>query len=119
MTPFDQHVADTQRWFDSPRFARITRLYGARRVVAQRGSIATDYTVAREAAAAFYERLRELFAERKSITTFGPFQTASSALKLRPRTGCTPSTSKKFAVTGTPLRRSGSPAPLSRLSPTP
>src|SRR6202040_3660878 len=31
-----------------------------------------DYIVAREAAAAFYPRLRELFAQRKSITTFGP-----------------------------------------------
>lgn len=29
--------------------------------------------VAREAAGAFYERLRELFAARKSITTFGPY----------------------------------------------
>jgi isocitrate lyase len=83
MTPFDQHVADTQRWFDSPRFARITRLYGARRVVAQRGSIATDYTVAREAAAAFYERLRELFAERKSITTFGPYSPGQAVAMKR------------------------------------
>ena len=32
-----------------------------------------DYTVAREAAEGFYARLRELFAEKKSITTFGPY----------------------------------------------
>ena len=32
-----------------------------------------DYTVARDAAAAFYARLRELFAAQKSITTFGPY----------------------------------------------
>src|SRR5262249_55862638 len=38
-----------------------------------RGTIAHDYTVAREAATAFYDRLRELFAEKKSITTFGPY----------------------------------------------
>src|SRR5262249_22024143 len=37
------------------------------------GSIAGDYTVAREAAAAFHARLRELFAQKKSITTFGPY----------------------------------------------
>ena len=72
-TPFDQHVAEVQSWFDSPRFAGITRLYGARQVVEQRGTIATDYPVAREAAAAFHARLRELFAEGRSITTFGPY----------------------------------------------
>jgi isocitrate lyase len=72
-SPFEQEVAATQRYFDGPRFAGITRLYTARQVVEQRGTIPTDYTVAREAAAAFYDRLRELFAEKKSITTFGPY----------------------------------------------
>ncbi len=72
-TPFDDAIAATQRWFDSPRFHGIVRLYTARQVVEQRGTIAHDYTVAREAAAAFYDRLRELFAQRKSITTFGPY----------------------------------------------
>jgi isocitrate lyase len=72
-TTFDQEVAATQADFDSPRFAGITRLYTARQVVEQRGTIAHDYTVAREAAAAFHARLRELFAERRSITTFGPY----------------------------------------------
>ena len=71
-TPFEQDVAATQRYMDSPRFEGIIRLYTARQVVEQRGTIPTDYTVAREAAAAFYDRLRELFAEHKSISTFGP-----------------------------------------------
>ncbi|MGE2815258.1 isocitrate lyase ICL2 [Mycobacterium heidelbergense] len=71
--PFDQEVAATQRYFDDPRFAGIIRLYTARQVVEQRGTIPTDYTVAREAAGAFYKRLRELFAAKKSITTFGPY----------------------------------------------
>lgn len=75
-TAFDQDVADTQRYFDSPRFEGITRLYTARQVVEQRGTIPVDYTVAREAATAFYPRLRELFAEGKSITTFGPYSPA-------------------------------------------
>jgi isocitrate lyase len=48
-------------------------LYAARHVVEQRGTIPTDYTVARMAAEQFYERLRQLFAERKQITTFGPY----------------------------------------------
>ena len=72
-TPFEQDVAATQRYFDGSRFTGIIRLYTARQVVEQRGTIPTDYTVARNAAAAFYDRLRELFAAKKSITTFGPY----------------------------------------------
>src|SRR5246500_5141578 len=71
--PFEEDVAATQRYFDDPRFAGIIRLYTARQVVQQRGTIPTDYTVARDAAAAFYKRLRKLFAQKKSITTFGPY----------------------------------------------
>lgn len=63
---FDDEVAATQQYFDDPRFSRITRLYTARQVAEQRGTIPTDYTVARNAAAAFYERLRELFARRRA-----------------------------------------------------
>ena len=32
--PPDTLTADIQRWFDSPRFERITRLYGAQRIAA-------------------------------------------------------------------------------------
>ena len=46
-TPFEQDVVATQRYFDSPRFEGITRLYSARQVVEQRGTIPVDYTVAR------------------------------------------------------------------------
>ena len=66
-------VGETARWFENPRFEGITRLYSARQVVEQRGTIATDYTVARVAAEQFHDRLRELFAHRKQITTFGPY----------------------------------------------
>ncbi len=72
-TRFDLDIQATEDWFNSARFDGIVRLYTARQVVEQRGTIATDYTVAREAAKAFYDRMRELFAERKSITTFGPY----------------------------------------------
>jgi isocitrate lyase len=82
-TPFEQDVAATQRYFDGPRFDGIIRLYTARQVVEQRGTIPTDYTVAREAAAAFYPRLRELFAERKSITTFGPYSPGQAVAMKR------------------------------------
>jgi isocitrate lyase len=71
--PFEEDVAATQRYLDDSRFDGIIRLYTARQVAEQRGTIPTDYTVAREAATAFYPRLRELFAQKKSITTFGPY----------------------------------------------
>ena len=73
MTAFENDVLATRAWFADARFAGITRLHTARQVVEQRGTISADYTVAREAAVAFHERLRELFAERKAITTFGPY----------------------------------------------
>ena len=80
---FEHDVSATQRYFDSPRFDGITRLYSARQVVEQRGTIPADYTVAREAAEAFYPRLRELFAERKSITTFGPYSPGQAVTMKR------------------------------------
>src|SRR5438874_2706858 len=80
---FEQEINETQEWFDSPRFAGIVRLYTARQVVEQRGTIGHDYTIAREAAAAFYDRLRELFAERKSITTFGPYSPGQAVAMKR------------------------------------
>lgn len=82
-TQVEQEVEDTQRYFDSPRFEGITRLYTARQVVEQRGTIPVDYTVAREASAAFYERLRELFAQKKSITTFGPYSPGQAVTMKR------------------------------------
>jgi isocitrate lyase len=82
-TPFERDVAATRRYFDGPRFDGIVRLYTARQVVEQRGTIPADYIVAREAAAAFYDRLRELFAERKSITTFGPYSPGQAVTMKR------------------------------------
>ncbi|HKP41060.1 isocitrate lyase ICL2 [Mycobacterium sp.] len=82
-TPFERDVAAMQRYFDSPRFDGNIRLYSARQVVEQRGTIPSDYIVAREAAAAFYDRLRELFAERKSITTFGPYSPGQAVTMKR------------------------------------
>src|SRR3954447_2062311 len=81
--PFEQDVAAVQRYFDSPRFEGIIRLYSARQVAEQRGTIPTDYPVAREAAAAFYPRLRELFAQKKSITTFGPYSPGQAVVMKR------------------------------------
>ena len=82
-TSFEEEVAATQRYFDSPRFAGITRLYTARQVVEQRGTIGVDYTVARETSAAFHARLRELFGQHKSITTFGPYSPGQAGAMKR------------------------------------
>jgi isocitrate lyase len=73
MRTFDEEVKLTRSWFASPRFEGILRLYTAEQVVEQQGTIQVDYTIARDAAAAFHERLVELFSAGKSITTFGPY----------------------------------------------
>jgi isocitrate lyase len=83
LSPFEREVRETQDWLDSPRFAGITRLYTAREVVEQRGTIRNDYTVARTAAEAFYDRLRQLFAVGKSITTFGPYSPGQAVVLKR------------------------------------
>ena len=52
MDIFEKDLQATQQYFDQPRFKGTRRLYSARQVVEQRGRIAQDYTVAREAAQA-------------------------------------------------------------------
>ena len=70
---FEAKVETCGTHMAGPRFAGITRLYGPRQIAQQQGTIPQDYTVARNAAADFFSRLRELFAEGRSITTFGPY----------------------------------------------
>jgi isocitrate lyase len=69
----DPGVAAAQAWFDQPRFEGVLRLYTARDVSDQQGTIESDHAVARSAAGAFYTRLRELFERGEQITTFGPY----------------------------------------------
>ncbi len=73
MGALEQEIEAVREWMGSERFAGITRVHSPRQVVEQRGVVATDYTVAREAAERFYARLRELFASGRSITTYGPY----------------------------------------------
>jgi len=80
---FEDEVEATRRWLESDRFAETTRLYSARQVVEQRGAVLTDYPVARNAADRFYSRLRELFARRQSITTFGPYSPGQAVAMKR------------------------------------
>ena len=83
MTKFEQQVAAAKEWFAQPRFDGITRLYSPRQVAEQQGSFSGDYTVAREAADAFYLRLRELFEQRKQMTTFGPYSPGQAVMMKR------------------------------------
>lgn len=80
---FDSDVAATQAYIDSPRFAGITRLYSARQVAEQRGTIPSDYPIAREAATDFFLYLRDLFAQKLSITTFGPYSPGQAVVMKR------------------------------------
>jgi isocitrate lyase len=73
MGVFEDEIDETRRFMQSERFSGITRVYSPRMIVEQRGNVPTDYTVARVAAERFYARLRELFSQHKSITSFGPY----------------------------------------------
>jgi isocitrate lyase len=83
MTMFDQQVATARDWFASPRFDGIVRLYSPRQVAEQQGTLSGDYTVARRAAEEFYIRLRELFDERRQMTTFGPYSPGQAVMMKR------------------------------------
>jgi isocitrate lyase len=82
-TMFDQQVAAATEWFASPRFDGIVRLYSPRQVAEQQGTLSGDYTVARRAAEEFYTRLRELFEQRRQITTFGPYSPGQAVMMKR------------------------------------
>ncbi len=83
LASFEERVAAVRDYFASPRFDGIVRLYTARQVVEQQGSAPMDFPVAREAAEAFYTRLRQLFAARRQITTFGPYSPGQAVIIKR------------------------------------
>ncbi|PIE03228.1 MAG: isocitrate lyase [Acidobacteria bacterium] len=78
-----QEIQATKEWFNKPRFKEITRLYSARQVVEQRGTIRREYSIAKNAASEFYTYLREQFAQQKSITTFGPYSPGQVVMMKR------------------------------------
>ncbi len=69
----EAEISIVSQWMDGDRFSETTRLHTARQVAEQRGRITADYPIARAAADGMYAKLRALFAERRSITTFGPY----------------------------------------------
>ena len=83
MSQLEAEIRKTKRYFSSARFREITRLYSARQVVEQRGTIRRDYSIAKNAAEAFYKRLRELFNQKKQITSFGPYSPGQAVMMKR------------------------------------
>jgi len=83
MASFEEQVNEMRAWFESPRFAGIERLYTPREVVEQRGTIRQDHSVARDAAAAFHARLRELFTSGQCMTSFGPYSPGEAVAMKR------------------------------------
>jgi isocitrate lyase len=73
MGAFEDDIQEVQRFMDGERFSATQRVFTARHVAEQRGSVPQDYTVARDAAAQFYDLLREKFSRGESITSFGPY----------------------------------------------
>ncbi|WP_308706284.1 isocitrate lyase family protein [Marinoscillum sp. MHG1-6] len=75
-------IEQARSYMDQPRFKDVKRLYSPRQVAEQQGTIFNDYSIAKNAAIQFYDRLRELFNQKKSITTFGPY-TPSQAVMMK------------------------------------
>jgi isocitrate lyase len=83
MTSLEQQIEQIHNYMTSPRFEGIVRLYSARQVAEQLGTFGQDYSIARQAAEGFHQRLRELFAQRASITTFGPYSPGQAVAMKR------------------------------------
>jgi len=83
MNKFENNLLETREWFLSSRFKNIKRLYSPGQIVAQRGTINNDYTIAREASENFFKKLRELFSKKQQITTFGPYSTGQAVSMKR------------------------------------
>ncbi len=83
MSLFEKEIKQTQEYFDSPRFMNITRLYSARQVVEQRGTIQREYSITRKMATEFYDLLRSLFKKGQQITSFGPYSPGQAIMMKR------------------------------------
>ncbi len=79
----EEEIAQLNAWFSTPRFKETTRLYSARQVANQCGTLPKGYPVAKAAAERFYSHLRDLFSQGKSITTFGPYSPGQAVAMKR------------------------------------
>lgn len=69
----EQQVKDIKIWFASARFDGIRRVYSAREVAEQRGTIACDYGVARSAADGFTRACANCTARAKASRLWAVF----------------------------------------------
>ena len=83
MPLFDKEIKQTQDYFNSPRFKGIIRLYSARQVVEQRGTIRREYSIAKNMAKEFYDLLRDLYKKGQQITSFGPYSPGQAIMMKR------------------------------------
>lgn len=69
----NKQIENLKAYFAGSRFNGVQRLYSEAQVAEQQGTIANDYTIAKNAAKEFYALLREHFENKTSVTTFGPY----------------------------------------------
>jgi isocitrate lyase len=71
---------ETSAWFKRDRFKGIERLYSPRQVAEQRGCIENDYTIAKTASEQFFDQLREMYSNKKAVTTYGPYSPGQAVM---------------------------------------
>ncbi|GAB4249870.1 MAG: isocitrate lyase ICL2 [Ekhidna sp.] len=76
-------IKEVEAYFSQERFNGIQRLYSARQVAEQQGTIFNDYSIAKMAARNFYQRLREKYSQSEAITTFGPYSPSQAVMMKR------------------------------------
>ncbi len=79
----EEAIEEMKSYFNQTRFDGIRRLYSARQVAEQQGSIFNDYSVAKESASVFYHRLKNHFKQKTQITTFGPYTPSQAVMMMR------------------------------------
>jgi isocitrate lyase len=70
---WSRELRQTEAWFQSQRFRDLTRLHTPFQVVALRGNVPEDHTIARQAAIKMYDYFQRLFKENRQEITYGPF----------------------------------------------
>ena len=73
-----KELRETDAWFHSARFRQITRLHTSAEVVALRGDLQPDHTIAKQSAIKLHDYLRRLFREKKQEITYGPYSSTGA-----------------------------------------
>lgn len=83
ITQMNEAVEAAEAYFNRPRFKGVKRLHTPRQVAEQQGTLFNDYSIAKQAASGFNKRLRELFDQKKSMTTYGPYSPSQAVMMKR------------------------------------